>query len=98
MLKDIYKPVVFHFLIILVFSLIYYGLGNTYFAHDLTDKGDQSGRRIEYLDSLYFTSSIQAGVGLSSIHPLKNESKSIVCIQLFLMITTNVILLFAFTI
>lgn len=98
MLKDIYKPVVFHFLIILVFSLIYYGLGNTYFAHDLTDKGEQSGRRIEYLDSLYFTSSIQAGVGLSSLHPLKNVSKILVCMQLFLMIATNVILLYAFTI
>ena len=97
MLKDIYKPVVFHFLIILVFSLIYYGLSNKYFAHD-PQGGKESGRRIEYLDSLYFTSSIQAGVGLSSLHPLKNVSKILVCMQLFLKIATNVILLYAFTI
>ncbi len=98
MLKDIYKPVVFHLVIIIVFSVIYYGLGPKYFAHDFGDDDEHPGGRVDYLDSLYFTSAIQAGVGLSSLHPLRKESKMIVCIQLFLMIATNVILLYLFTI
>jgi hypothetical protein len=78
-----------------MFSIIYYELGDKYFASDQSGTTD---KKLEYLDTLYFTTTIQAGVGLASLRPLQDEAKFIVCIQQFVMIATNVILLYAFTI
>ena len=88
-MKLVIRTVFFHFMCILLFSLIYW-LYKANFKRD--DK--KPGKVIDYL---FLSTTIQAGVGYSDLYPITDTSKLIIIFQQFIMISTNVFLLYLFT-
>ena len=79
----------FHVFFAIIFSLIYYwiGVSNFQFSAD-------NYRQPTYTDFLSFSTSIQAGVGISNLNPNTELCNIILTIQQFLLIATNVFLVY----
>jgi len=81
--------IIFHFLCILLFTLLYF---------EFKDSFNRSQKRDEFtmLDSLFLSTTIQAGVGLSDMYPITFYGKLIMIVQQFFMIMTHVFTLYIF--
>jgi hypothetical protein len=55
------------------------------------------GNRIDVLDCLFLSTTIQSGVGYALVIPSTHFSKCIIMIQQMMMLSTNVFLLYFFT-
>ena len=82
------KTIVFHFLCILLFTLLYFYWQDNF---NTQQKGE-----FTMLDSFFLSTTIQAGVGLSDIFPISSYGKLIMIIQQLCMIMTHVFTLYLF--
>jgi hypothetical protein len=86
-MKIAIRTVFFHFLCILVFGIFYYNFQSN-FQHT-----DRQHRR-SILDYIFFSTTIQASVGMSDIYPITNLGKILMILQQLLMIMTHVFTLY----
>ena len=87
-MKLVIRTVFFHFMCILLFSLIYW-----LYRADFKREDKKPGEVIDYL---FLSTTVQAGVGYSDLYPISHTSKLIMIFQQFIMISTNVFLLYLF--
>jgi hypothetical protein len=95
-MKLVLKTVTFQILCVFLFGLAYLSYKN-HFVRD-TAYTDDKNKEPELLDCLFLATTIQAGVGYSDLFPATDIAKIIMIIQQFIMISTNVFLLYIFTI
>jgi hypothetical protein len=89
-MKIVLKYLLYNIACIFLFALLYHYLGDDNFKRD--DK-----KRIEWLDCLFLSTTVQASVGYSDLTPTSDLSKMILIFQQFLMISSNVFVLYIFT-
>jgi hypothetical protein len=94
-MKLVIRTVVFQFLCVILFGIIYLSFKNQ-FIRD-TNFSTNKSRDPELIDCLFLATTIQAGVGYSDLYPTTYLTKIIMIIQQFIMISTNVFLLYIFT-
>lgn len=83
------KGVLFHFSMIILFSFIY-----VYFSKHFSKSTHEHPHRI---DLIVLATTIEAGVGYSNVHPFTDLGKALLIVQQLIMISTNVFLLYIFT-
>jgi heme A synthase len=89
------KTYIFQLFCIIVFSVIYYQVLDE-FSTDLT-KMERQNRKYTYLDALFTSVTIQAGVGYAEVFPYTPRTKIIVMVQQIIMISANVLVLYFFS-
>jgi hypothetical protein len=94
-MRIVIKTVLFQFLCVLLFGLVYLSFKKD-FARDPSYTTDNKSEP-EILDCLFLATTVQSGVGYSDLYPITDASKIILIIQQFVMISTNVFLLYVFT-
>ena len=88
-MKLFIRTVLFHILCIIIFSALYFYLkGEFHYKPD-----DQPS----FLDSLFLSVTIQSGVGIADIYPRSYVGKSVMILQQFLLITTQVFTIYVFS-
>ena len=95
-MKIVFRTVVFHFLCVIIFSLFYWKYTN----HFIRDNGLTDNNKIikpTYIDHLFLSTTIQAGVRYSDLYPITNITKLLMILQQFIMISTNIFILYVFT-
>ena len=93
-MKVLIRGVLFHIVSLAIFTYIYFILYETDFENIIEDPLDEISIDIKFMDCFYFATTVEAGVGLTSLQPTTNLSKFIVCIQQFLMIIANFVILY----
>lgn len=88
-MKLVIRTFIFHLLCIIIFALLY-----LLFSEDLNTNEDN---KKTFLDFLLLSTTIQAGVGISSLYPISYYTKIIFIIQQLMMLLTHVITLYIFT-
>jgi hypothetical protein len=88
-MKIVIRTFLFHVFCIILFALIYSNISEDFQNVKQNRKG--------FIDFLLLSTTIQAGVGMSELHPLSYYGKVIVIIQQMLMLFTHVITLYIFT-
>jgi hypothetical protein len=88
-MKIVFRTVCFHLLCIIVFSFLYF--------HNKDGFQSLANKNASYLDYFLLSTTIQAGVGISSIYPIYSYGKIIMILQQFIMILTHVFTLYVFT-
>lgn len=83
-MKLLIRTLIFHFVCILMFSLLYLNIHNN--------------SETTYLDCLLMSTTIQAGVGLTHMRLDSSIGKLIMVLQQFLLISTHMFTLYIFTI
>jgi hypothetical protein len=83
-MKLVIRTFIFHIFCIFIFAFIYANLS--------FDNDDKS-----FIDFLLLSTTIQAGVGITNLHPLTYYSKLAMILQQVLMLLTYVITLYIFT-
>jgi hypothetical protein len=91
-MKIVVRSLLSHIIFIFLFSLIYF-LFKEGFVSDINTKNN----KIEYLDTLLLSASIESGTGFSVISPVSNTCKFIIIIQEFIMVSVYVLTLYHFT-
>jgi hypothetical protein len=94
-MKIVIKTVLFHFLCVVLFGLVYLSF-KSQFVRDPAYTIDNKSKA-EIIDCLFLATTIQSGVGYSDLYPITTTAKVILIIQQFVMISTNVFLLYIFT-
>jgi len=94
-MKIVIKTVLFQFFCVLLFGLVYLSF-KTQFVRDPAYTIDNKSEA-ELIDCLFLATTIQSGVGYSDLYPITKTAKAILIIQQFVMISTNVFLLYIFT-
>jgi hypothetical protein len=94
-MKIVIRTVLFQFLCVLLFGLVYLSF-KKHFARDPAYTTDNKSEP-EILDCLFLATTVQSGVGYSDLYPITDASKIVMIIQQFVMISTNVFLLYVFT-
>ena len=80
----ILKYFLIQFLLILIFSCIYWSLGS---PENFDFISDNKNLNLSYLDALYFTLATQTTVGYGDITPKSQKLRGIVIIQIILLIS-----------
>lgn len=94
-MKLVIRTLFFHVSCIFLFTLIYLYLSEHFENNNKISKPNTKYR--EFTDFLLLSTTIQAGVGISDLFPISFYSKIVVIIQQFIMLLTNVITLYIFT-
>jgi len=89
-MKLVIRTFIFHIFCIIVFAIIYSNFSEGF---HLTEQDDKKS----FVDFILLSTTIQAGVGISDLYPLSYYSKITVIIQQMVMLLTNVITLYIFT-
>jgi len=87
-MKIVFRTVFFHLLCIVSFSFLYF-----YNEHEFQVP---ISKNVSYLDYFLLSTTIQAGVGISSIYPITSYGKIIMIVQQIIMIMTHVFTLYVF--
>ena len=93
-MKVLIRGVLFHIVSLAIFTYIYFTLYETDFENIIEGSIDEISIDIKFMDCFYFATTVEAGVGLTSLQPTTNLSKFIVCIQQILMIIANIVILY----
>jgi hypothetical protein len=88
-MKLVVRTFIFHILCIIIFAFIYTKLSEDFHVMN-EDKKD-------LIDFLLLSTTIQSGIGMSDLYPLSYYSKIVVMIQQLIMLFTNIITLYIFT-
>lgn len=88
-MKRVIRTVVFHFCCILIFAYFYFNFKDDFKSQVKND--------LTTIDYILLSTTVQAGVGISDIYPISFYGKFIMIIQQFIMIMTNIITLYIFT-
>ena len=94
-MKLVIRTVVFQFLCVILFGIIYLTF-KKHFIRDATFSIDNK-KDPELIDCLFLATTVQSGVGYSDLYPITYISKIIMIIQQFIMMSSNVFLLYIFT-
>jgi hypothetical protein len=89
-MKIVIRTVCFHFLCIIIFGTLYF-----YLKDDFSEKKEDN---LEIIDYLLLSTTIQAGVGVSDLHPTSFNGKLTMISQQILMICTHVFTIYVFNI
>ncbi len=81
-MKMVFRTFFFHIVCILVFAFLYYYFKESYY--------DNNKERDTFLDYLLFSTTIQAGVGITSIHPINFYGKIVMILQQLIMLMTHI--------
>ena len=87
-MKIVIRTVCFHFLCIIVFGILYFYL----------KKDDLVEKKVEIIDYVLLSTTIQAGVGVSELYPTNFYGKLAMTIQQLIMICTHVFTIYLFNI
>jgi len=88
-MKIVFATIFFNFLCIIFFSMIYIYLKKEFI--------NNTKNEIKLIDIIMFTTTIQAGVGLSHLFPNSFNSKLVTIIQQLTMICSYVFILYIIT-
>ena len=93
-MKRVLKTLAIHLFCIIFFAFFYY-----YFStHFNNNKQHKSNNKLESLiDFFLFSTTIQAGVGISDILPISIYGKLFMILQQLIMISISVIMIYVFT-
>jgi hypothetical protein len=94
-MKLVIRTVVFQFCCIIFFGIIYL-IYKDHFSRDPAYSDDKDNTP-KLIDCLFLATTVQAGVGYSDLYPFTTIAKIILISQQFIMISTNVFLLYIFT-
>ena len=89
-MQIVIRTVFFHFLCIAGFGMLYF-----YLKDDFSEQKDDN---LEIIDYLLLSTTIQAGVGVSDLHPTSFYGKLTMIIQQLLMLCTHIFTLYILTI
>ena len=87
-MNRIIKGFAIHISTIILFTILYYMFSDHY---------TKSGKRFEKIDYLLLSVTIQAGVGISDIHPTTFYGKLILIIQQLMMISAHIFTFYLLT-
>lgn len=104
-MKIVFRTVVFHIVCILVFALLYSTFADDFGSldDDLYSENNNNINpnkikvKLNFLDFVLLSTTIQAGVGISQYFPNSAFTKIILIIQQLIMISTHVFTLYLFT-
>ena len=83
------RTVLFHLLCIVIFSAVYFYLKGEFHYKPIDDPS--------FLDSLFLSVTIQSGVGITDIYPRSPLGKSVMILQQFTLILTQVFTIYVFS-
>lgn len=89
-MRVVIKTFVFHIMCILFFTIIYYSKKDLFSLNN--------NKHLEFIDFLFLSTTIQAGVGYSEIYPMYDTAKIFMIIQQLLLISTHIFTIYIFTI
>lgn len=93
-MKVILHGVLFHLFCLVIFTYIYFLLYENAFENIIEEGRKNIPLDVKIMDCFYFATTVEAGVGLSSLQPTTNLSKLLVCMQQILMIVANIFILY----
>lgn len=88
-MKILIRTLVFHFVCILMFSLLYLNITG--------EMVNEDNSPIKFLDCLLLSTTIQAGVGFTNLSVNSSIGKLIMLLQQLLLISTHAFTLYIFT-
>lgn len=92
-MKAVFQTLIFQLVCIIIFGFIYW-----YYQEDFTtDSTERNKKKGELIDYLFMSTTIQAGVGYGDLYPINMRSKLALISQQFIMISSNVLILFLFS-
>jgi len=94
-MRRVVQTLTIHVFLILFFALFYYYFSIHFNNNKLQHKNESEVESI--IDFLLFSTTIQAGVGISDILPTSVYGKLFMIIQQLIMISINVITIYVFT-
>jgi hypothetical protein len=94
-MKIVIRTVIFNCLSILLFGLVYFFL-ESHFVRDKIYTINKNNKP-EIIDCFFLATTIQSGVGYTDLYPITNTAKTILMLQQFVMISTNILLLYVLT-
>jgi hypothetical protein len=89
-MKIVIRTVCFHFLCIIFFGILYF-----YLKEDLAEK---EKNHLQIIDYVFFSTTIQSGVGVTDLYPTTFYGKLAMMIQQLIMICTHVFTIYVFNI
>jgi hypothetical protein len=89
-MKILIRTLVFHFVCILMFSLLYLNIAS--------DMASEDSSPVNFLDCLLLSTTIQAGVGFTNLSVNSSLGKLIMMLQQLLLISTHAFTLYIFTV
>lgn len=89
-MKILIRTLVFHFVCILMFSLLYLNISG--------DMASEDSSPVNFLDCLLLSTTIQAGVGFTNLSVSSSLGKLIMMLQQLLLISTHAFTLYIFTV
>jgi hypothetical protein len=92
-MEAVFQTLIFQVVCIIIFGLIYWYCQDD-FTTDSTERKHKKGELIDYL---FMSTTLQAGVGYGDLYPINFRSKLALILQQFLMISSNVLILFLFS-
>ena len=99
-MRIVFRTVVFHILSILIFALIYLAYADDFKStgkYYYDENNNINKKKLSFLDFVLFSTTIQAGVGISEFFPSSSLTKMILITQQIIMISTHVFTLYFFT-
>ena len=87
-MKHLYNTFIVHIITIIIFAILYFLFSDHYSKY---------GNRFETIDYILLSVTVQAGVGISDIHPVTFYGKFILILQQMLMLMTNIFTIYFFT-
>jgi len=98
-MRIVIRTVVFHILSILIFAFLYSYADDfkSVSNYNYTENSNRIQKKRNFLDFLLFSTTIQAGVGISEFFPATILTKTILITQQIMMISTHVFTIYFLT-
>jgi len=84
-----YRTVIFKFICIVVFTIIYWNLGNQF--------SGLNNRKLNLIDFIALSTTIEAGVGITDLQSTSSLIQIILTVQQLIIICTTILLIFFLT-
>ena len=94
-MKIVFRTFIFHMCCIFIFALLYSNFENEFYS--LYNNNNKNKKDKTFLDFFLFSTTIQAGVGISELLPLTSLTKMLMIIQQIIMIMTHLFTIYIFT-
>lgn len=95
-MKEVFASVIFNFFCIFIFFIIYLYLKDEFIINIVDNKNAKSKNEIQIVDCMLYATTIQAGIGLTSIMPNTFLTKFITIIQQYIMLASYILILYFF--
>ena len=92
-MQIVFRTLLFHFTCIIIFTILY-----SIFSDDYNEKknGSAEATNTTFIDIILFSTTIQAGVGISNMYPLNFIGKIIMIFQQLIMMSAKLFALYFF--